>query len=72
MADIKDTITSLRRGRGVKVCPKCGSTDISPVTMTGYITQPTYVCNKCGFQSMIFPEVETSDLKGAGEERRDG
>ncbi|MEJ5293233.1 MAG: hypothetical protein WHS82_06520 [Candidatus Methanosuratincola sp.] len=70
MVEIKDTIASLRRGRGIKVCPKCGSTDISPITMTGYITQPTYVCNKCGFQSTIFPEVEASDLKGAREERR--
>lgn len=72
MGEIRDVFASLRRGRGVKVCPECGSTDISPMTMTGYITQPTYVCNKCGFQSTIFPEVEMSDIKGKEEGKKDG
>ncbi len=69
MGEIKDVLSSLRRGRGIKVCPECGSTDISPITMTGYISQPTYVCNKCGFQSTIFPEVDMADLKGEKERR---
>ena len=71
MGEIKDVLSSLRRGRGVRVCPECGSTDISPITMTGYISQPTYVCNNCGFQSTIFPEVDMADLKGKKEGRRE-
>jgi len=39
--------------------------------MTGYISQPTYVCNNCGFQSTIFPEVDMAELKGKKEGRRE-
>ncbi|MDI9644038.1 MAG: hypothetical protein QFX35_02325 [Candidatus Verstraetearchaeota archaeon] len=61
--DFRNTISSLKRGRTAKVCPECGSIDISPLTMTGYITQPSYVCNKCGYQSTIFPELDLKDVK---------
>lgn len=64
MGGFKDTLSSVSRKKGVKVCPECGSLDVSPVTMTGYITQPMYVCNKCGFQSTIFPEVDIGEIKG--------
>lgn len=56
---------------GVKVCPECGSMDVSPRTMTGYISQPTYVCNRCGFQSTVFPEVDMDELKGREEVKKD-
>ncbi len=61
MKNLKDTMAAARRRDiGIKVCPVCGSTDISAITMTGYITQPTYTCNKCGFQNTLFPELDTS------------
>ena len=47
--------------KGIKVCPNCGSTDILSNTYTGYITQPVYVCNRCGYQNSIFPEVDIDE-----------
>jgi len=58
---LKETVAAAhRRGVGIKICPVCGSTDVSAITMTGYITQPAYTCNKCGFQNTIFPETDTA------------
>ena len=58
---LKETVAATRRRRvGIKICPVCGSTDISAITMTGYITQPAYTCNKCGFQNTIFPEADNA------------
>jgi len=58
---LKETVAAAhRRGVGIKICPVCGSTDISAITMTGYITQPAYTCNKCGFQNTIFPEADAA------------
>lgn len=45
----------------VKVCPKCGSKDITIVSLKskfivfGIPTQ--YRCNKCGYLSFIIPEI---------------
>lgn len=61
MKNLKDTMAAARRREvGIKVCPVCGSTDISAITMTGYITQPEYTCNKCGFHNTLFPELDPS------------
>jgi len=38
--------------------------------MTGYISQPTYVCNSCGFQGNIFLEIEKE--KEEEEEKEEG
>lgn len=63
----KDTISSFRRvGIRPKVCPKCGSADVSVLTLTGYVTQPIYSCNKCGFQGYIFLEI-SRDIKSIEE-----
>ncbi len=53
----------------LKVCPRCGSIDILSNTLTGYITQPIYVCNRCGYQNTIFPEVDVDTLKKGSVER---
>lgn len=64
MKEIKETLSNVKRGHmSVKVCPQCGSTDIISRTMTGYITQPSYTCNNCGFQSSIFPEVALDEIE---------
>lgn len=64
MKEIKETLSNVKRGqKSVKVCPQCGSTDIVSRTMTGYITQPSYTCNHCGFQSSIFPEVTLEEIE---------
>jgi len=56
--DFKETISSFKRvGIKLKICPKCGSADVSVLTLTGYVTQPIYSCNKCGFQGYIFLEI---------------
>lgn len=64
--NLKDTVVAVKRhGVGIKICPVCGSADISAITMTGYITQPAYTCNRCGFQNTIFPEVDAPAKDGA-------
>ncbi|MBI2658030.1 hypothetical protein HYX08_05045 [Candidatus Woesearchaeota archaeon] len=43
-----------------KICPKCRSKDITTDwsdTMLGKPTLSKYKCNKCGYESRIFPEV---------------
>jgi transposase-like protein len=63
----KETISSFRRvGIKPKVCPKCGSADVSVLTLTGYVTQPIYSCNRCGFQGYIFLEI-SREKKGVEE-----
>jgi len=60
---LKDTVSSVRKKSiGIKVCPRCGSTDVRYTTLTGYISQPTYVCDSCGFRSSIFLEADGKDL----------
>jgi formate dehydrogenase maturation protein FdhE len=52
---MKETVAAAhRRGVGIKICPVCGSTDISAITMTGYITQPAYTCKQVRFPEHYF------------------
>ena len=75
----RETVSSFKRvGIKLKVCPKCGSADISVLTLTGYVTQPIYSCNRCGFRGNIFLEIskekeekETEKGKVEGEEKRE-
>jgi len=39
----------------MKICPKCGSTDIIPV---GGGILGIWKCGKCGFSGTIFPDAE--------------
>lgn len=55
-----------------KFCPRCKSSDVSRDISTmqslGYI--PTkYICNKCGFSSFTFPEVEISKANEIKEDK---
>lgn len=63
-----DTVVSLRRGKvGIDACPRCGSINVSMITVTGYIAQNIYICNDCGFQNSIFLEL----VKDDGEKKPD-
>ncbi|MBM5805809.1 MAG: hypothetical protein FJZ49_07115 [Candidatus Verstraetearchaeota archaeon] len=80
--DFRETVSSFKRaGIKLKVCPRCGSADVSILTLTGYVTQPIYACNSCGFRGNIFlevskekeeEEIERAKTDGEGEERREG
>ena len=47
----------------VKICPKCGSTDIKipPAGLDIRMTIPDY-CQKCGLRG-IFPEIDVENIK---------
>jgi len=47
----------------IKICPKCGSTDITvpPAGMDIRMTMPDY-CKKCGNRG-VFPEVEKDKVE---------
>ena len=65
--DFRETVSSFKRGGiKLKVCPRCGSADVSVLTLTGYVTQPIYACNNCGFRSNIFLEI-SKDKEGREE-----
>jgi uncharacterized Zn finger protein len=67
--DFRETISSAKRkGIRLKLCPKCGSADVSVLTLTGYITQPIYSCNNCGFQNTIFLEISKEKAEKDTEE----
>lgn len=42
----------------MKICPKCGSTEVDPVA--GGITG-AYQCRKCGFGGVLFPEFDKEE-----------
>jgi RNase P subunit RPR2 len=50
-----------------RICPKCKSTDVSPNLSSQAVAigtfQNEYICNKCGYESMFFPEIETKKTK---------
>jgi ribosomal protein S27AE len=72
MTDVKKKSSSLGwKDSSLKVCPRCGSTDILTNTLTGFITQPIYVCNRCGYQNSIFPEVDVDTLKNKSAQEKD-
>ena len=50
--------------RWVKVCPNCGSSDVTARGMIGSRTfSNVNFCKSCGFQSVLFPEVTTEEAK---------
>lgn len=57
---------------GKLICPKCNSTDISTDnTVIGreITSQPSYVCNTCGYSAFVFPELEKAGKKPAVKHR---
>ncbi len=62
LKNVKDALSSVRRKKvRPKVCPRCGSADVSILTLTGYMSQPAYLCNKCGFHGSLFLEVDKEE-----------
>jgi predicted RNA-binding Zn-ribbon protein involved in translation (DUF1610 family) len=55
----------------VKVCPKCHSLE---VTSRGALSEkalsPNFVCQTCGFQSAVFPEIKLEDAQKLPEQPR--
>ena len=51
----------------ILICPKCKSTDVSSnmsalaIGMGSF--QNEHKCNKCGYESMFFPEIEVEKSK---------
>lgn len=69
--DFRETVSSFKRvGIKLKVCPRCGSADISVLTLTGYVTQPIYSCNRCGFRGNIFLEISKDEEEKKAEKAR--
>lgn len=59
----------------IRVCPFCGSIDVSHEQNPSYIIQATalggFQCNDCGHHG-LFPEVPTSEIPGLKSERVEG
>jgi len=55
----------------IKVCPKCHSKE---VTSRGAISEdalsPNFVCQSCGFQSAVFPEIKLEDAEKLPDQPR--
>jgi len=56
-----------KKGKYVKVCPKCGSTDVhldfSNPAVWGYGAPTSYQCESCGHVAHIFPEILKEDVE---------
>ncbi|MEM2843192.1 MAG: hypothetical protein QXZ53_04865 [Candidatus Bathyarchaeia archaeon] len=65
---IIEAFKSLKRGKGVLICPKCGSLEVSASTpFDGAIFPYRYICLKCGYSSFLFLEASKEDLKRVAE-----
>ncbi len=51
-------------------CPKCGSTDVKlNITASAAVGAPQmYICNKCGYQNYLFPQIGKTNEKEETEE----
>jgi len=48
----------------IKVCPECHSKEVtSRGAISGRALSPNFVCQTCGFQSAIFPEIKLEDAE---------
>ena len=45
-----------------KICPKCKSEEIK-VLVTVMGESPEYICKKCGYSNIIFPELNKSKFR---------
>tara|TARA_Y100000310_G_C20689135_1_gene821038 strand:- start:291 stop:491 length:201 start_codon:yes stop_codon:yes gene_type:complete len=57
----------MKKEKYVKICPKCGSKDVSSDLSVASIArgsfQNDFKCNKCEYKGMFFPEIGESKLK---------
>jgi len=53
--------------KSLRICPKCGSSDIKAELDAQSYAQGSifnkYKCNKCGFEGILFPEVDIKKYK---------
>jgi len=51
----------------IKICPRCGSEDISPdLSLDNYSSGKifnSYKCNNCGYSGQFFIEIEKEEIK---------
>ena len=60
------------RERFVKICPKCGSKEVANRGMISRTAlSPDYVCQSCGFQGPLFPEIKAEEAKKIPDKPRD-
>jgi predicted RNA-binding Zn-ribbon protein involved in translation (DUF1610 family) len=53
-----------KKERWIKVCPNCGSDDVTTRGMiSGRAFSNVNYCKTCGFQSSLFPEVKAEEVK---------
>ena len=57
---------SEKKSKTVKVCPKCGSMDVSSDLSVQSYAQGGFfnnmVCNNCGYSGQLFPEVNADEV----------
>ena len=57
----------------IRICPKCQSKEVTQRGMiSGRVYNQDYVCQSCGFQGPLFPEVKRSAAKKLPDKPRDG
>lgn len=68
LKSIIEAFKNLKQGKGILICPKCGSLEVSASTpFDGTLLPYRYVCLKCGYSSFLFLEASKEDLKNAVE-----
>ena len=61
---VAETLRSLRRGMGLKICPRCGGQSLKPISsISGWLTPITYICGECGYKGSLILEVECIEDK---------
>lgn len=56
---LSEALRSLRRGGGLKICPRCGGRSLKPISsISGWLTPITYICSECGYRGSLVLEVE--------------
>lgn len=55
-------IKNPKRETLIRVCPRCGSRDVTSPRIGRVITLG-YLCSNCGFYSVLFPEVGLKEAK---------
>jgi len=60
MGSFIETLSSLKKGtRAQKVCPRCGSTNVTKSgPFDGWLFPIRYVCRDCGYSGTLVLEVE--------------
>lgn len=59
--------------RYFRMCPKCKSLDVKCFAKNVfhfYASPPSYKCNKCGYTSTFFPEIDMQDRKLKGKKKK--